>query len=639
MVVVAVWFALGAKNMKSGIRTENMDLAATPGDDFYDYATGGWRKLHPIPDDYSRYGVFDELRDENLNRVRKIAESDNGKIGALYAIAMNEKKLNSDGIKPAEKLFDEIDAIESKSDLPKYLGAMQKYSGAFWGDGIALDEMDSEYYIYNIGQGGVGLARDYYFDDDAKSVEIRAKYKKYIADITARFGIAADAEKIYLLEERMAKSFYTKEKLRDPHANYHKISYDEFKKEFSGFNWDEYFDARGAHPEFVNVNQPEAVTTSIKIISNTDLDLVKSYLKFQIANGITDLVDDTTYEISFDFYNRTMAGQPVPKPRWKRSVGKLNASLGEMIGKLYVDEYFHADAKEYMEKLVENLRRAYALRIENLDWMSDTTKEKALEKLSAFKAKIGYPNKWRDYSKLEINAADSLLDNMLHVSLYEDKFWMDKIGTRIEPDTWLMNAHDVNAYYYGSANEICFPAGILQYPFFDMTADDAFNYGAIGAVIGHEMTHGFDDQGRKFDKDGNMKDWWTSADAAAFDERASVMREYFDNIQVAPGVYANGEFTLGETLADYGGVTISFTAYKNFGAPGDDRDFFRAYAMTEAGNIRDAEILRLTKVDEHPLSRWRVNGILPHIDAWYDAFEITQSDKLFIGGKKRVRVW
>lgn len=633
--------------MNAGIKTENMDMNVSAGTDFYDYATRGWRNANPIPDDYSRYGAFDVLRNTNLERTREIAESDDGKIGMLYEIIMNTDKRNADGVTPLAKYMDEIDALTGVEQLPQYLGKMHTFSSAFWGDGVALDEMDSTHYIYNIGQGGIGLSRDYYFDSDSKSIEVRNEYKKYIAKQLENFGITGDAEKLYALEERMAKSFHTKEVLRDPHANYHKMTLADVKKEFTGFNWDTYLVARGAAAATdININQPSAIHESIAIMNDTDFELIKTYLKYRIANSAASLLDDTSYEIAFDFYNRTMAGQKEPKPRWKRAVSMLDDALGELIGQLYVKKYFSSAAKTRMETLVKNLQSAYAMRMENLAWMSDETKQKALEKLSTFKAKIGYPDKWRDYSDMEIDANITLWENMVKVSEFEDAFWLKKIGAEKDPSIWYMNAHEVNAYYDPSTNEICFPAGILQYPFFDMAADDAFNYGAIGAVIGHEMTHGFDDMGRKFDKDGNLKDWWTLLDGARFDVRARVMREFFDKIKINDEVNANGEFTLGENLADYGGVTIAYTAYKNFGVPSNesagltpDMRFFIAYAGVWAQNIRSNEELRLTKIDEHSLGRNRVNGILVHIDAWYEAFGIKPDDKMYIAPHKRVKLW
>lgn len=645
IAVLIVVFVKKEKVMQSGIKIENMDISVNPGNDFYDFATSGWRNNNPLPDDYTRFGSFEVLIEENNKRVRDIVENDTGKIGMLYNIAMDEKKLNTDKTQPVQKYLNEINEIKTKDDLPKYLGKMHRFSSAFWGDGVGLDEMDSDHYLYNIGQGGIGLSRDYYFDDDAKSKSVRKKYKQYIKDIMNNFGIGVDAEKLYALEERMAKSFYKKEKLRDPLANYHKKSYAELKSELPGFDWDIYFKSRGIRPEFINIAQIEPINESIAIINDTDLDLIKTYLKFKIVNGATSFLDDKTYNIAFDFYNREMAGQKEKKPRWKRAVAMIDGSLGEMVGQIYVKKYFPASAKKRMEKLVKNLQRAYESRIKNLTWMSDDTKKSALEKLNKFNAKIGYPDKWRDYSKLEIKN-DSLYENMMRVSEFEDAFWLNKVGKEKDATIWYMNAHEVNAYYDPSSNEICFPAGILQYPFFDMSADDAFNYGAIGSVIGHEMTHGFDDSGRHFDMDGNMKDWWTEKDAKLFEERTNLMKQHFNNIIVAPDTHANGEFTLGENLADYGGITIAFEAYKKYGEKSEDaigltsdQRFFVAYSMTEAANIRDEEILRRTKMDEHSLSRWRVNGILPHVEAWYDVYNITPNDKLYITPEKRVKLW
>lgn len=633
--------------MNAGIQTTNMDTTVRAGDDFYNFATGGWRKSHPIPDDYTRYGVFEVLRDTNLKRVREIAENDNGKIGTLYKIAMNTERLNADKTAPVAAQLAEIDAIKSATELPAFLGRMHRTTSAFWGDGVGLDETDSTHYLYNIGQGGLGLARDYYFDTDEKTVQIRKKYLEFINKQMKNFGVAVDSKKLYELELRMAKSFYPKEKLRDPHANYHKMTIAEIKERFPNFDWDAYLAARGATAaQQINIAQPEAIAESIAILNDTDLNLIKTYLKYQIVCDADTLLDDATYEISFDFYNRTMAGQKEPKPRWKRAVSLLDGTLGEEIGRLYVQQYFPADAKARMQKLVKNLQRALGMRIENLEWMSDATKAQALKKLGTFHAKIGYPDKWRDYSKLNIDANASLWENMLAVSAFEDEFWLNKIGAEKDPTLWYMNAHEINAYYDPSTNEVCFPAGILQYPFFDMAADDAFNYGAIGSIIGHEMTHGFDDSGRHFDANGNMTDWWTADDARGFDERANVLRAYFDKIVIAGDVHANGTFTLGENLADYGGITVSFTAYKNFGLASNDIDgytadqrFFIAYATSWAQNIRSDEELRLTKIDEHSLAKNRVNGILPHITAWYDAFGITPHDRLYVAPENRIKLW
>jgi len=644
MAIVAV-FMTKEKIMQVGIKPENMDFTIKPGNDFYDFATLGWRKSNPIPDDYTKYGSFDILRNTNLERVREIAETDDGKIGLLYKIAMNKEKLNTDKTQPVQSYFSEIDNIKSIEQLPEYLGKIHKFSTSFWDDGVLPDEKDSEHYLLNIGQGGTCLTRDYYFDNDEKTKEIRKKYKQYIKTQMDNFGITVDADKLYALEERMAKSFYKKELLRDPFANYHKKSIAELKNELSGFDWDTYFKSRGIKPEYVNVAQIEPIKESIAIMHDTDLNLIKAYLKLTIINFAESLLDDKTYDIAFDFYTRTLSGQKEQKPRWKRAVARLDDSLGEEIGRLYVKKYFPESAKKRMQDLVKNLQRAYEIRIQNLNWMTETTKKRALDKLHTFKAKIGYPDKWRDYSELEIKD-DSLFANMVRVAVFEDAFWLNKVGKKIDSTIWYMNAHEVNAYYDPMSNEVCFPAGILQYPFFDMDSDDAFNYGAIGSVIGHEITHGFDDQGRHFDYQGNMKDWWQEIDIKGFEKRAGVMRDFFNNIIVAPNTHANGEFTLGENLADYGGLVIAFAAYKKFGKKSEtamnltpEQRFFVAYAMCETANIRDEEVLNRTKIDVHSLPRWRINGILPHVDAWYDAFNISDQDKMYVAPEKRVNLW
>ena len=645
IAVIVAFFLTKEKVMQIGIKPENMDLTVNPGKDFYDYATAGWRKNNPLPSDYVRYGSFEALDKINNERVREIVENDNGKIGLLYKMAMDTDKLNADKTKPVKPYFDEIDNIKTISDLTKYIGKNQAYINAFWGDGVALDDKDSEHYIFIMVQSGIGLNRDYYFDDDEKSAEIRKKYKEYIKKQSENFGLNLDVNKIYAIEERMAKSFFKKEKLRNPLVNYHKKSITELKQDLPNFNWDVYFDARGVKPEFINVMQPEPIKESVAIINDTDIETIKQYLKLRIINSAAMLLDEKTFDIAFDFFNRTMAGQKEKKPRWKFSVGLVDDVLGEETGRLFVQKYFPEKAKKRMEKLVDNLQRALEIRIKNLDWMGDETKKQALKKLHTFKAKIGYPDKWRDYSELKIKD-DSLFANMMRAAAFDDAFWLEKVGKKKDPTIWYMNAHQVNAYYDPSTNEICFPAGILQYPFFDMDADDAFNYGAIGSVIGHEMTHGFDDQGRHFDANGNMREWWNEQDADRFTEHANVMEKFFDNIIVAPNTHANGKFTLGENLADYGGVTIAYTAYKKFGEPSEnalgltpDQRFFIAYAMTEASNITDEALLKQTKTNEHSLSRWRVNGILPHVNAWYDAFDIKSDDAMYLAPEKRVNLW
>lgn len=647
-VCVAIVFAIfltKEKVMQVGIKQENMDLSVKPGDDFYDYATRGWRTNNPLPNDYTRFGSFEMVNKINDERVHEMIKNDTGRVGTLYKVFMDTDKLNAEKTEPVKPYLAEIDNIKTREDLAIYLGKNQKYMNAFWDDGVLLDDKDSTHYIFIITQSGTGLNRDYYFDKDEKSVEIRTKYKDYIKKLADNFGVTLNVDKVYALEERMAKSFYTKEKLRDPLANYHKKSFDELKTEITDFDWDKYFESRGVKPSVVNVMQPEAIKESVAIMKEFDLDTIKDYLKLRMMNSAAVLLDDKTYDITFDFYNRVMSGQKEKRDRWKRAVAIIDGVMGEETGRIYVKKYFPEAAKRRVEKLVNNLQRALEMRIKDLDWMSDETKKQAIEKLHTFTAKIGYPDKWRDYSKLEIKN-DSLFENIRRADAFEDDFWLAKVGQEKDMSIWYMNAHQVNAYYDPQTNEICFPAGILQYPFFDMDADDAFNYGAIGSVIGHEMTHGFDDQGRHYDKDGNMRDWWTPEDAKRFEEHAKIMVDFFDNIVVAPNTYANGKFTLGENLADYGGMTISYTAYKNFGEKSEDaygltpdQRFFIAEAMTETNNINDEALLRQTKTNEHSLGRWRVNGILPHVNAWYDVFNITESDAMYVAPEKRVNLW
>jgi putative endopeptidase len=461
------------------------------------------------------------------------------------------------------------------------------------------------------------------------------------------FGITdAPAEKVYELELEMAHSFYPKEKLRDPIANYHKMTFLELKKKFPGFDWDSYFNARGIAPEFIDVGQIEPIEKSIELLKSKDQNVIRAYLKWNIANGAMTSLGDDQYNLSFDFYGKVLSGKKERKPKWKDATSITESVMGEAIGQVYVEKYFSASAKERMKDLVGNLRKAYKDRIEHLEWMDKSTKEKALAKLAAFNVKIGYPDKWRDLSKLEI-IGDSLYADLNRAELFEDNFWIEKLrGKNVDRSIWFMDPQTVNAYYDPSQNEIVFPAAILQPPFFDMNADDAFNYGAIGSVIGHEMTHGFDDSGRHFDAHGNMNEWWSDNDAVAFGKKADVMKHFFNNIIVAPEHHANGEFTLGENLADYGGLVIAFDAYKKYGNHevqqsefSEDQRFFIAYAGIETGNITHDEIIKRTKTDEHSLSQWRVNGILPHIDAWNDAFGVTVKDKMFVPADKRCRLW
>ena len=653
------------RKMTTGINLANMDLSIVPGDDFYNFATAGWRAANPIPGEFGRFGAFEQLDERVMEQVRDlIKEISEGthkegtiehKIATIFNSAMDFDKRNADGTLPVLPDIAKVDEIEN---MAAYLGTSHRIGSAFWNSGVDVDSMDSDSYIFGIGQGGLGLSRDFLVDDDANSRRIRTEYLKYMTSVFRRFGITdAPARAVFDMEIEMAKSFYPKEKLRDPRANYNKMSFAELKNRFPNFDWDAYFEARGIVPDYVDVAQPEPLAKSISLLEVQNPGVIRAYLKWRIANGAMRLLGDYEYDLSFNFYSRILSGTEERRPKWKDATNLVEGTIGEAVGQMYVKKYFPPRAKKRMEDLVENLRRAYADRIKELDWMSDETKDKALAKLAAMNVKIGYPDKWRDYSGMEIKG-DSLYADLRRAALFHNDFWIEKLrGRKVDKTMWFMNPQAVNAYYSHSENEICFPAGILQPPFFDMSADDAFNYGAIGVVIGHEITHGFDDSGRHFDKDGNMNDWWTEGDAAAFNARAKVMREFFDNIEVLPGVMLNGEFSLGENLADHGGVSISFDAFTKYGRPaprcdrwlaarstkcegwsGEQR-FFIANAGIWASNARPEEIIRRIKSAPHSPPEWRINGILPHIDAWYTAFDVTSDNKMYVAPENRVRLW
>lgn len=651
--------------LTSGINPANLATTALAGADFYQYACGGWMKNHPLTDEYSRFGSFDMLAENNREQLRGLIEELAAakheartvarKVGDLYNIAMDSVKLNKDGAAPIKAELEKIAALKDKAEIYPMIAEMQKNGMyPYFAVYIGADDMNSSMNMVHTYQGGLGLGeRDYYIEDDAKTKEIRDAYQKHIVKMFQLAGYdEAAAQKamkaVMNIENRLAKSARSMVELRDPHANYNKKAMEELKKEFAPFAWDVFFSTYGLNGlAEVNIGQPNSIKEVNDIINTVALEDQIAYLQWNLINSAAGYLSDDFVAQNFDFYGKTMSGKKEMKPRWKLAVSTVDGSLGEAVGQMYVEKYFPAAAKERMVTLVKNLQGSLGERIKNLPWMSEVTKEKALEKLATFHVKIGYPDKWKDYSSLEIKD-DSYWANIERANQWQHAEMIAKAGKPVDKDEWLMNPQTVNAYYNPTTNEICFPAGILQYPFFDMDADDAFNYGAIGVVIGHEMTHGFDDQGRQYDKDGNLKDWWTEEDAKNFEARAQVMTNFFDSIEVAPGVYANGELTLGENIADHGGLQVSYQAFKNamaknpLAAKGGftpEQRFFLAYADLWAGNIRSEEILRLTKLDVHSLGKWRVNGALPHIASWYEAFDITEKDPMFLPADKRVSIW
>ena len=658
----------GQKEAKStsGIDLANMDTTVSAGTDFFRYACGGWNDAHPLTAEYSRYGTFDELFENSQKQLRELIEglaaqknnqagSAAQKIGDLYNMAMDSVTLNKQGAEPVKAMLDKIAGMKDKSEIVPMMTEMAHIGiGTYFHSYVYADPKNSSLNIFQMGQGGINLGeKEYYLDTDSITQNIREQYKLYIGKLFQLAGFSeADAQQkvadVMEIETAIAKVSRSATELRDPEANYHKMSFDELKKTIAGIDWDAYMKGLGIQaPAELNVEQVEPIQEVARLMNTLPLSKHVSYLEYNLLDAAASCLSDDFVAARFDFYGKVLSGRQVNQPRWKRAVNSVNGMLGELVGEMYVEKYFSAAAKERMVKLVKNLQTALGERIDAQEWMSDSTKIRAHEKLAAFHVKVGYPDKWKDYSKLEIKN-DSYWANVCRASEWGFNDMYSRIGKPVDKDEWLMTPQTVNAYYNPSTNEICFPAAILQPPFFNMEADDAANYGAIGVVIGHEMTHGFDDQGRQFDKDGNLTDWWAPGDADRFKERAQVMVDFFNKIEVLPGLQANGELTLGENLADHGGLNVAYLAFQNAtkDAPlgvvdgfTPEQRFFLAYATLWAGNIRDEQIRVYTKSDPHSLGKWRVNGALPHIQAWYDAFHITPSDPLYVAPENRVNVW
>ena len=670
MAVLALAVAAGCDSKKeavmtSGIDLTNLDTTAVQGADFYQYACGGWMKKPPLTNEYSRFGSFDMLAENNREQLKglivEIASGQNAqgtigqKIGDIYNLAMDSVKLNADGVTPIQADLEKIASVKDKSEIVPLMAELA-HSGVFpyFCFYVGADIMDSKSNLFQLYQGGISLGeREYYLDNDDVTTNIRNKYKEHIVKMfqLAGFDEAAAKKKMEAvmdIETRIAKASFSAVEQRNPAANYHKMSLDELKKEILGIDWDAFLNGIGVKGVTeLSVSQVEPIKEVEKIINSLPVENQIAYMQWSLIDRAAGYLSDDLVAQNFDFYGKTLSGKQTNQPRWKRAVSTVNGVLGEAVGQMYVEKYFPAAAKERMVQLVKNLQTALGERIRNLEWMGDSTKIKAIEKLNSFYVKVGYPDKWRDYTGLNIEK-DSYWANVKRATEFELDYMLSKAGKPVDRDEWGMTPQTVNAYYNPTTNEICFPAGILQYPFFDMNADDAFNYGAIGVVIGHEMTHGFDDQGRQFDKDGNLKDWWTAEDAKRFEERAQVMVNFFDSIQVLPGLNANGSLTLGENIADHGGLQVSFQAFKNAtkDAPllvkdgfTPEQRFFLSYAGVWAGNIRDEQIRLQTKSDPHSLGRWRVNGALPQIGAWYDAFGIKEGDPMYLAPEKRVSIW
>jgi len=656
--------ALSHAQQSTGINLDNLDTKAVPQNDFYQFACGGWMQNNPLPGEYARFGTFDQLGLRNLEQVNELIQNlareqhDKGsiaqKIGDLYNLAMDKERRNIDGINPIKKSLDEIEAISDRSQLSAFLGkSMECGLFALY---VEADAMNSSMNILNESQAGFALGeKEYYFDEDEHTTMIRNEYVKHIAKMFSLCNMKdseAAAETVFRLEKRLAGAALNNVELRDPVANYNKMSFSELKELVPELDWGEFFAAMNIQTESLSVGQIRHLQEVGKMLADEPLEDLKKLFAWQVIDGAASYLSDDLYNQNFDFYGRILSGKKEQSPLWKRAVGIVNGTLGEAVGQMYVEKYFPKENKERMLALVKNLQASLGERIAAVEWMSAETKAKALEKLDAFTIKIGYPDTWRDYTKLEIDPALSYYENLERAAKFELEYSLSYLDKPVDKTKWYMTPQTVNAYYNPSSNEICFPAGILQPPFFDMSADDAFNYGAIGVVIGHEMTHGFDDQGCQFDKDGNLNNWWTDKDRANFRKRTKVMEDFFSAIEVAPGVHANGAFTLGENIADHGGLQVSFQAFRKNEAAKAKEDrlqtldgftpeqrFFLSYANVWAANIRPEEILQRTKSDPHSLGRWRVNGALPHIAGWYEAWGVTKRSPLYVAPKKRVHIW
>ena len=657
----------GAQELTSGIDRSNMNLKVKPGNDFYEYAVGGWLKSHPLDAEHSSNGSFTDLYELSQKQVRGLilgfadGKQPQGtlgqKIGSLYRLAMDSVRRNREGAEPLQPVLRRVRGVKDVREYQRLAAELDRrgQGGMLFSVGVGSDMRDAENNLVSIGQGGMGLGtRDYYLSDDAQTKRVRDAYKAYIVEVLQLAGCdkasaTRKMEAAMAIETRLAHAAYDKVKLRDVTANYHKMSYSDLCDEFPGIDWGNIF-LLGGFPHFQNidVSQPEPIHEVEKILADTPLDDLKAYMEVRVVTAASGLLSDDFRAAQFRL-SSVMSGQQQDRPRWKRAVSLVDGCMGMALGKMYVEKYFPESSKERVLKMVHELQTALAQRIDESTWMSQPTKEKAKEKLRAFIIKIGYPDKWKNYDGLKVDERMSLYDNVAAISDWTTcDYIAERVGKPVDKSEWQMTPQTINAYYNPTTNEICFPAAILQPPFFDPKADDAANLGAIGGVIGHEMSHGFDDQGAQFDKDGNQKEWWTAQDKANFEARTKVLADYFSTVDALPGRKINGKLTLGENIGDNGGLNIAFRALQNVEAKEKlgvkdgftpEQRFFLSWARIWAANMRPEYIEMIITTDPHSPSRARVNAALPQIDAWYDAFGVKKGQKLYIPKNKRARIW
>lgn len=655
-----------AQGAVHGVNKADMDMSVRPGDDFYQYAGGGWLKANPMKPEYSSYGVFNDLAETNRKQIRELFEnlskekhafgSVGQKVADLYNMAMDSVRLNKEGAAPLQKDLDKVKAFSKKADFTAFIADQHLYMGnPFFGIGVDTDLKNSDLNVMWLSAGTSGLPdRDYYLNTDADSKKKQEAYRAYLSKIFQLSGYKKkEAEKaakvIYNIEYQFAEAEMSRAEARDYNKLYNIYTIDMLQKDYPAIQWAKYFELMGVKDvKQVILTEPKVMAVAQKLMSTLSEQDIKYYVAGLIIKSSTSVLSDDFVNANFDFYGRMLNGQKEQKARWKRALGFPNSLLGEAVGELYVSKYFAGESKAKMLKLIDNLRKALATRIANLTWMNDTTKINALVKLNSFTVKVGYPDKWRDYSKLTIDPAKSLYDNVAAATYVETLRNLEKFGKPVDKSEWGMTPQTVNAYYNPTTNEICFPAAILQAPFFDVNADDATNYGAIGVVIGHEMTHGFDDQGRNFNADGNMVDWWTAGDSQRFTAAAEKLAAQFDQITVVGDLKANGHLTLGENIADQGGLRISYDAFKTTQQFQEGKEidgftpvqrFYLSYGRIWAEHMTEEAIYQQTKSDPHSIGRNRVNATLRNIDTWYDAFGVKEGDKMWLAPAERAIVW
>lgn len=655
-----------AQGAVHGVNKADMDMSVRPGDDFYQYAGGGWLKANPMKPEYSSYGVFNDLAETNRKQIRELFEnlskekhafgSVGQKVADLYNMAMDSVRLNKEGAAPLQKDLDKVKAFSKKADFTAFIADQHLYMGnPFFGIGVDTDLKNSDLNVMWLSAGTSGLPdRDYYLNTDADSKKKQEAYRAYLSKIFQLSGYKKkEAEKaakvIYNIEYQFAEAKMSRAEARDYNKLYNIYTIDMLQKDYPAILWAKYFELMGVKDvKQVILTEPKVMAVAQKLMSTLSEQDIKYYVAGLIIKSSTSVLSDDFVNANFDFYGRMLNGQKEQKARWKRALGFPNSLLGEAVGELYVSKYFAGESKAKMLKLIDNLRKALATRIANLTWMNDTTKINALVKLNSFTVKVGYPDKWRDYSKLTIDPAKSLYDNVAAATYVETLRNLEKFGKPVDKSEWGMTPQTVNAYYNPTTNEICFPAAILQAPFFDVNADDATNYGAIGVVIGHEMTHGFDDQGRNFNADGNMVDWWTAGDSKRFTAAAEKLAAQFDQITVVGDLKANGHLTLGENIADQGGLRISYDAFKTTQQFQEGKEidgftpvqrFYLSYGRIWAEHMTEEAIYQQTKSDPHSIGRNRVNATLRNIDTWYDAFGVKEGDKMWLAPAERAIVW